>query len=47
VTARARAALSAIAGFLRGFLGLARIEHEPGAARTALAERAARRRGCC
>jgi hypothetical protein len=39
----------ALAGFLRGFLGLTGTAgaSDPAAARRALAERAARRRSCC
>jgi len=47
VSERARRAATALAAFLRGFLGLEALPREPGAARAALARRAARRRSCC
>lgn len=37
----------ALAGFLRGFVGPARLPREPGAAREALEERSAKRSSCC
>ena len=37
----------ALAGFLRGFVGPARLPQEPGTAREALEERSAKRGSCC
>jgi hypothetical protein len=42
-----RRAGAALGGFLRGFLGLARVGRDSEAARRALEQRAAARRGCC
>jgi hypothetical protein len=44
---RASAFARALAGFVRGFVGLAAIPADPAAARRALEERCARRRSCC
>jgi hypothetical protein len=38
---------AALGGFLRGFLGLARIGRDADSARRALERRAGTRRGCC
>jgi hypothetical protein len=49
IRSASRRVADALAGFLRGFLGLpgTRGASDPAAARRALAERAARRRSCC
>ena len=38
---------AALAGFLRGFIGLESVARDPAGARQALERRAARRRSCC
>jgi hypothetical protein len=47
MTARLRRLAAALAGFLRGFLGLDAVARDPDGARRALERRAASRRSCC